>query len=305
MCINICGLSIKVEVVVDQFAYYARTTESDCIWISLDEDDPNIGPYGRLRLYGEGPADNVELVGISYNATGDWDSLDQSDHIVGLEILTKIAEEAGVPGIWIGETDDEFTSSSQNKEIGPITKNGGIECSPTMVPVGDLAQGIRDEFNSDASPPSNAQPFNTEPVDGFQEWAQGALGLTTIDLDVVGLTQSGDIHSLTEIKRSKVYDIPEWYPHTLGEKNDMPNFSLQIDAAHRTGARPLVINHPVNGYVNADDTVYLYNLEGDDMNIVRKLGTRDTFTDDRCRYNRTRTNGEEALSVVIGDQDWP
>jgi len=287
---------------VDQFAYYANDAQPDRVCLSLDEDDSNVGTPGRLRLFGEPSGSDAELVGVSYNASTWWNELDQATHQRRLDALTSIAGDAGVPGIWIGETDGEFGSDSDNKEIGEVNKSGGISCSPKAVDVDELAQEIRDAFGSDVTPPESGQTYTTEAIDGFQDWAQDALGLVTIDIDVIGLDKGGGVHSLTEIKRSSKYDLENWYPFTKGERNDMRNFNLQMDAAHRIGARPLTINHPVSGFLDSTDTVYLYDLDGGQMNTIRKQGTRDTFTDDRFSYNRVRTTCEDALSAVIGDR---
>lgn len=289
---------------VDQFAYYANDAMPDRVCLSLDEDDSGVDTPGRLRLYGEASGSDAELVGVSYNAAGNWNDLDQASHQQRLTALTSIAEDAGVPGIWIGETNGKFGAESDEKEIGEVTHGGSISCSPTSVEVSELAQKIRDSFDSNVSPPDTGQTYTTEAIDGFQEWAQDALGLVTIDIDVLGLGEGGEIHSLTEIKRTG-FDLSTWYPFTKGKRNDMRNYNLQMDTAHRINARPLLINHPKKGFLDSSDTVYLYNLDGDEMNTVRKQGTKDTFTDDRFNYSRIETTCKDAIDVIIGNKDWP
>lgn len=288
---------------VDQFAYYANDAEPDRVCLSLDEDDSTVGTPGRIRLYGEASGSTAELVGVSYNAAGRWTELDRANHRRRLEAVTRIAEDAGVPGVWIGETNGKFGSERARKEIGEITHRGELSCSPRVVDVGELAGEIRESFGSNVTPPDTGQSYTTEAIDGFQQWAQGALGLVTIDVDLLGLDEDGAIHSLTEIKRTGL-DLAEWYPYTKGKRNDMRNYSLQMDAAHRIGARPLLVNHPKKGLLDSDDTVYLYDVDGNRMNTIRKQGTMETFTDDRFRYDRTGTSCADALGVVTGDRDW-
>lgn len=289
---------------VDQFAYYANDTNSERVCLSLDEDDSNVDTPGRLRLYGEPSGSDTELVGVSYNAAGRWNELNQARHQRRLNALVRISEDAGVPGIWIGETDGKFGAGGDKKEVGEISHTEDISCSPMSVAVNDLAQVIRDSFDSDVTPPKTGQTYTTEAIDGFQEFAQDALGLVAIDIDVLGLSDDGTVQSLTEIKRTG-FNLEDWYPFTKGKRNDMRNYNLQIDTAHRIDARPLLINHPTRGFLDETDTVYLYDLDGDQMNTIRKQGTKDTFTDDRFSYNRTKTTCEGALRVVIGDRDWP
>ena len=288
---------------VDQFAYYANDAKPYRVGLSLDEDDSNVGTPGRLRLYGEASGSDAELVGVSYNVAARWNELDRAKHQRRLETLINIAEDAGVPGIWIGETNGKFGVGSDKKEIGEVNHSGGISCSPVNVDVDKLAQQIRDSFGSDATPPKTGQTYTIEAIDGFQEWAQDVLGLVTIDIDLLGLNKDGIVHSLTEIKRTG-FNLEDWYPFTKGRRNDMRNYNLQMDTAHRIGARPLLINHPKKGFLDSTTTVYLYDLDGFQMNTIRKQGTKDTFTDDRFSYNRTRTSCEDALSVVIGNKDW-
>jgi len=288
---------------VDQFAAYANDAKPNRVCLSLDEADSGVGTPGRLRLYGEPSGSDAKLVGVSYNTAGRWNELDKAMHRKRLGALISIAESAGVTGIWIGETNGQFGAEGGKKEIGEIKQNGDISCSPMDVPVDELAQEIRDSFDSDATPPNTGQTYTTEAIDGYQEWAQDALGLVTIDIDVLGLNQTGEIHSLTEIKRTGI-DLDEWYPYTKGKRNDMRNYNLQMNTARRIGARPLLINHPKRGFLDSSDTVYLYNLDGDQMNTVRKQETMDTFTDDRFSYNRTNSNCEDAVSVVIGEKTW-
>lgn len=289
---------------VDQFAYYANDDKPDRVCLSLDEDDSNVGTPGRLRLYGESSGSDAELVGVSYNAASRWNQLDRSKHQRRLSALIRISEDAGVPGIWIGETNGKFGAQSDKKEIGKVNLNGSISCSLKEVDVSELAQEIRDSFGSDATPPKTGQTYTTEAIDGFQKWAQDALGLVTIDIDLLGLSKDGSVHSLTEIKRTGL-DVDEWYPYTKGKRNDMRNYNLQMDTAHRIGARPLLINHPKRGFLDPTDTVYLYDLDGDQMNTIRKQGTMDTFKDNRFSYNRIGTTCKDALNVVIGNMDWP
>lgn len=289
---------------VDQFAYYANDAEPNRVCLSLDKDDSNVGTPGRLRLYGESSGDDAKLIGVSYNAAGRWGKLDKNKHQQRLNALIDIADSAGVPGIWLGETNRKFGAESNKKEIGEINYRGGFSCTPKEVKVDELAQEIRDIFDSNATPPKAGQTYTTEAIDGFQKWAQDALGLATIDIDILGLSKEGSVHSLTEIKRTG-FSLEDWYPFTKGKRNDVRNYNLQIDTAQRIGARPLLINHPKRGYLSSDDTVYLYDLDGNQMNTVRKQGTRKTFIDNHFSYNRTETDCKNALSVVTGDKNWP
>jgi hypothetical protein len=189
--------------IVDQFAYYANKAQPDRVCLPLDEDDSNVGTPGRLRIYGEASGSDAELVGVSYNAAGRWGGLNRDKHERRLEALASIAEDAGVPGIWIGETNGKFGVGSDEKEVGEVNRNSSIKCSPSNVEVDDLAQEIRDSFASDATPPSKPQDYTTEAIDGFQDWAQGALGLVTIDIDVLGLNEKGEF---THWSKSNVPD---------------------------------------------------------------------------------------------------
>lgn len=289
-----------IIVMVDQFAYYAGDTDLDRVCLSLDEDDADVATPGRLRLYGEASGSDAELVGVSYNAATRWNDLDRGKHQKRLDVLTSIAEDGGVPGIWIGETNGKFGAKSDNKEIGKVSYNGSISCSPMDVGINELAQEIRNAFNSDVTPPKSGQTYTTEAIDGFQDWAQDSLGLVTIDIDILGLNKDGTVHSLTEIKRTG-FKLEGWYPFTKGKRNDMRNYNLQINTSHRIGARPLLINHPKTGLLGSTDKIYLYDLDGSQMNTVRKQGTKDTFTDNRFSYNRTKITCEDALSVITGN----
>lgn len=299
---HICDCIIILFTMVDQFAYYANDEKPDRVCLSLDEDDSNVGTPGRLRLYGEPSGSDAELVGVSYNVATRWKELDKQNHRQCIDALVGIAENAGVPGIWIGETNGKFGAESEKKEIGEVQYDSGISCTPTDVDVNELSQEIRNVFDSDVKPPESGQTYTTEAIDGFQEWAQDSLGLVTIDIDILGISKAGAIHSITEIKRTG-FDLKEWYPFTKGKRNDMRNYNLQIDTSHRIGAQPLLINHPKKGFLDSTDTVYLYDLDGNQMNTVRKQGTKETFTDNRFSYDRTNILCEDALSVVIGDRE--
>jgi hypothetical protein len=277
--------------IVDQFAYYANKAQPDRVCLPLDEDDSNVGTPGRLRIYGEASGSDAELVGVSYNAAGRWGGLNRDKHERRLEALASIAEDAGVPGIWIGETNGKFGVGSDEKEVGEVNRNSSIKCSPSNVEVDDLAQEIRDSFASDATPPSKPQDYTTRSGPSHNRHRR------------IGSKREGGVHSLVEIKRTGL-DIDNWYPYTQGQRNDSRNYNLQIDAARRISARPLIINHPKRGFLDESDTVYFYDLNEDRMNTIRKQQTMKTFSDSRFSYDRTKATCKDVLSVIVGDKDW-
>jgi hypothetical protein len=240
-------------------------------------------------------------VGVTFHYPGRWNELDFDEYAKQLKVLANLGNRADVPVLWIGEYTTNPTPTD-NQEVGKITRTkDGFEVDTDVIPLEDSIEVMWEHFGVDVSTPDYGKSFNEQPVDGFHEFTIDKLGLTTIDLDLIALSDDGLPIALIEIKRSSVYDIEDWYPF-VGEGGDKPNYVLQEAAASATSTVPFIISQSASGYLNNSSQVYLYNLDEDVENMVRDFGrsSNPIVEDPHLSYSRVKQSAKQAAHTILG-----
>jgi hypothetical protein len=177
----------------DQFAEFAVSESHDNCVISrdLNEDPPS-----RVRIYGDGDPGSRDFVGITFHYPGIWDGFLEDDYQQLLNSIHWLASQAPVPGVWIGKF-MSIQHSMDDVEIGPMTESSGsFEVSPTCTNLAEAIPILLRHVQVSTTPPETGKSFKAEPVEGIHDYTIDQLGLTAVDLDMVGLNAIGSPNSL-------------------------------------------------------------------------------------------------------------
>lgn len=233
----------------DEFIQYTRQG------IHASTEGNMLRMWGEFGEYGD---DVVFPLALSYHWPDFWDNLtpgeDERPRSTLLESLATLANEAGIPLLWFGESSINWRDGMGEVEIGEILYNGDgtFNVNLELVSISELESSIQDLLGTQYSKKGASKPKNKS-LNSFQEYTREYLptALVIQDIDIITDRGPGEPTALVEIKRTNA-SPKSWTPYS----NDWPNYYLQIALAKAGGIEPLLINHQKS--IVAGDKVGFY-----------------------------------------------
>lgn len=247
----------------DAFAEYCNASSADF----------KISEYGeQFRVFGRQDGE-VEPIGISYHRPVNWNDLNRGEIEGNLNPIIRLADMAGVPAIWIGETNPKWESNSGQVEFGVFGDSvDSFVQEPDSIPLASLEERIQATFGTGFDELGVTKGLNVGSVDDFQDWGRKHLPTNYLpqDIDLLATADSRPI-AWIELKRSNFdfgrYTFTDWLPFN----NDINNFKLQTSLHEESGVRPLAVHQKKyrrGRSVNDSEQVQFVDLDGDSENTI-------------------------------------